>query len=291
MFLIILLILVTVAISGTAAFFSVYGLAHIFTSAFIPSLIMGASLEAGKLVITSFLYRFWKNIGIGFKSTIILLVAGLMLFTSIGIFGYLTASYQSGSINLNDNKQRIEFLSQEKESYENRLLDINSQIQNVPPEYVSKRIELIKTLNVEKDDILTKLQAISDERSKLLSEKIQSEAKVGPIIYIAEAIGKPVDNSVVYLVLFIMLIFDPLAITMTVATNVAIVSRKNEKEKLEPPVELVTPDSMDDGVEEPVQQVDHTETLSQILSRLDNLSGSMDKSAKRAELAKASREI
>lgn len=283
MLLIILLILVTIAISGTAAFFSVYGLAHIFTTAFIPSIIMGASLEAGKLVIASFLYQFWNKIGVWFKGAIFSLIAGLMLFTSIGIFGYLTAAYQSGSIELNDNKQRVEFLTQEKTNYENRLVDINLQIQNVPAQYVSKKIELIKTLNAEKKDILDKLNTVSEERSKLMTTQLQSEAKVGPIIFVANALNKPVENSITYLVIFIMLIFDPLAMVMTIATNTAIANRKKVNTKTE---DTVTPPSIEKNVD-----VSNTEVLTTILNKLNIMSDAVDKTNKRQQLNASTREI
>src|SRR6185312_2313297 len=144
MFLIILLVLITAAISGSAAFFSVFGLAQLFSGAAIPAIIMAASLEAGKLITASFLYQYWKKIKWMLKTYLIFAVLGLMAITSIGIFGYLSSAYQRDTITLKDDQQKIDYLAHEKNEYTTRLHDIDEQIKDVPSNQVSKKIRLIK---------------------------------------------------------------------------------------------------------------------------------------------------
>lgn len=284
MFLIILLIIVTAAISGSAAYFSVFGLAHIFTAAFIPSIVMGASLEAGKLVGASFLYQYWHKIGIIFKSTLLVLIAGLMLFTSMGIFGFLSSAYQTGTIDMKDTEQRIEYLSQQKTDYENRLLNIDEQIKNVPSNYVSKKIELLKALDVEKKDVLTKLESVTDQRNELLSKKITTEAKVGPIIYVAKALDKPVDNAIVYMIVMIMVIFDPLAVTLTIATNVAIKTRQEEKNIIVEPQTVSEP-------QQPVSAAIDAATFNSIMEKMNEMSDTLKRNEKRKDIMNSVRDI
>jgi hypothetical protein len=260
--LIILLIFVTVGISGCAAFFSVYGLAHIFSSAFISTIFMGGFLEAGKLVAASFLYRYWVKLGLFLKTYLVFAVIGLMIITSIGIFGYLSAAYQTDTIELKENNQRIELLTQEKTSYESRLSNIDVQIKNVPDAYVSKKIQLIKQLNEEKKDILGKLNGVTEERTQLMSKKLTTEAKVGPIIFIANAMGRSADDATVYLIVIIMSVFDPLAVALTIAINVAIKDRQSTKIEKPKEIEKSEPD---------------TNPLDDISSRLDQLSNSNNK--------------
>jgi len=86
MLFIIVLILTTFAIAACAAFFSIYGLAAIFSGIFWPVVIMGSTLEVGKLVAVSYLYRFKHHISFIMKSYLMSAVIVLMLITSAGIF-------------------------------------------------------------------------------------------------------------------------------------------------------------------------------------------------------------
>jgi len=90
-------------IASCAAFFSIIGIGMLFSGSAIASMIMASSLEIGKLVATTFLYRYWKKSQLLLKTYLILAVVSLMFITSLGIFGYLTSAYQQSSI---ENKLR-----------------------------------------------------------------------------------------------------------------------------------------------------------------------------------------
>ena len=95
---IIILIFATTAIATAAAFFSVYGLAFTFSGTFWSVVVMGASLELGKLVAASYLYRYWEKTNKILKWYLISGIAALMVLTSTGIFGYLSAGYQTDAL-------------------------------------------------------------------------------------------------------------------------------------------------------------------------------------------------
>ena len=88
-----LTLLIALALSGVAAYYSVIGLAAIFPGSFLPIVIMGSTLEAAKLVTVSWLYRNWKVAHFGMKSYLTVATVILMLITSMGIFGYLSKAH------------------------------------------------------------------------------------------------------------------------------------------------------------------------------------------------------
>ena len=85
-------------IAGSAAAFSVYGLAKLFSGAFISVVIMASALELGKLVTASFLYRYWNMINWFQKVYMTIATIVLIFITSAGIFGYLSNAYQGATL-------------------------------------------------------------------------------------------------------------------------------------------------------------------------------------------------
>ena len=288
MLLIWILGLVTIALSGSAEFFSVYGLAQVFSAAFSATIIMGAALGAAKLIIASFLYTHWKRVNILFKSALIFIILGLMGLTSLGIFGFLSAAYQTDSVDFKVVDQQVTQLNEEKSSYEHRLSDIDTQIQNVPSTKVRQKIQLINSLNKEKQDILDKLDTTTKTRDSLTSQKLKTEVKTGPIAFVAKAINKPIDVAVTYLIFIIMILLDPSAVALTVATNMAIRFKREDKQSvLKPEVQstiapTIAPIILDVPLNEPVQDsIPLSESKDSdtkvILQRLDDIQDNMNK--------------
>lgn len=240
---ILILMLTTLSMAGSAAFFSVYGLAQIFTGAFIPVVIMASSLEVGKLVTASYLYRFWDNISFLMKSYLILAVLVLMVITSAGIFGYLSAAYQQDIIGTKINEQQVELLTQEniqvselKEERSARKKQIDADIAALPNNFVTGRQRLMDTFKEELDILTTDIKEYTDtirsnttKIAELKAMSLKNEVHVGPIIFIAKVFENDVDDTTKWLILIIIFAFDPLAVALTVATNAAIMERKKEK--------------------------------------------------------------
>lgn len=231
MLFIILLALTTISIAGIAAFFSVYGLAQIFQGTFVAVLIMGGALEAGKLVATSFLYRYWDQVGWFMKTYLISAVLLLMVITSMGIFGMLSTGYQSDTISLKDTEVVINLLEQEQQQLITRKREIDAQIASLPSNSITGRQRLMKSFDPEVKIINKRLPEISTEIKTLNTKLIQVEAHVGPIVYIAKAMGESVDDATKYMILLIIAVFDPLAVVLTVGVNIALRQWNEDKEK------------------------------------------------------------
>lgn len=131
------LMFIAISIAGVAAYFSVYGLAHIFAGAFWSVVIMGGVLEIGKLVATSFVYRYWDVLKWTLRTYLLAAIAGLMILTSAGIFGYLSNSYQQDIVGVKDVGSRIELLDTELASLSDREKQINDDIGRIGSNFVT----------------------------------------------------------------------------------------------------------------------------------------------------------
>jgi len=224
-------------VAGNAAFFSVTGISHLFSGAFWSVVCMAGSLEIGKLVTASFLYRYWDIVN---KSLKIYLVIGSIILvgiTSIGIFGYLSKAYQQSSselmqltLKLDQYETELEFITSDKKAAENYL---NEQINSLPDNYVTAkrtlRNEYIPIIRAYSDSTM----AISRQIAALKGNLVDTGIDVGPALYVAKAFGTDVDTVVKWLILIFILVFDPLAVALVIATNVAIGEReKSNREKV-----------------------------------------------------------
>lgn len=233
-----LLMLTALVIAGVAGYFSVYGLAYIYPGAFVSVILMGGALEVGKLIATSYLYRYWTTTGFLLKTYLIVAVFGLMLITSSGIFGYLSSAYQKDTVGIKDVAARIELLDKEYAELTVREQEIDADINRVGSNYVTARLNLMKQYAGEKTALTERRNAIRTEKLELSTHQLEVEAHTGPIIYIAKAMNKTIDDAVLWMSLLIIAVFDPLAIALTIAANSVFLQNKKLKEATKPPVEV-----------------------------------------------------
>ena len=246
---IVILVLSALLIAGAAAFFSVYGLAQVFAGAFISVVVMGVALEVGKLVAASFLYRFWDKISLGLKTYLMVAVLALMGITSMGISGYLTAAYQTDTVGLRDASDKLASHTAELDRLIARKADMDRQISQLPPDYVAARQKLMQSFKSEYATMNPRIELLQAEKSKLQEQKITTEAKVGPIVFISRVLGSETDDAIFWLVVLIVCVFDPLAVALTIAANIAIADRKSQK------AQLITPETMAAAPPEPTATV------------------------------------
>ena len=223
---IILLVLSALTISATAGYFSIYGLASIFTSSFWSIVIMGSSLEVGKLIAASYVYRFWYKINFLMKSYLISAILVLMFITSIGIFGFLSASYQQDSIPLKEMTGLVEEYKADRVILLARKKQIADDIASLPNNFIRGRKTLIAEYKPESDKIESRLDQLRLDLTDIQKKKVSQESHTGPIIYIAKVMGREVDDAILYMILMIIFAFDPLAIVLVLATNSAITDRR-----------------------------------------------------------------
>lgn len=249
MFFIALLVAATTAIAFAAAYFSVYGLAYTFSGVFWSVVAMGASLEAGKLIAASYLYRYWHKTNVLLKSYLMLGVAALMLMTSVGIFGYLSSGYQQDVLPLKMKTEQVQLLEDEKA----RIMERKRQIDGIMAGSVSvstvegakgidrnavralrettrARESLVRQYKAEQKDVTQRLKELDAELLVLKQDLIKVEAHIGPITYIAKAFDQPTDDATKWLIFLIIFAFDPMAVALTLAVNTALRVRQEEKE-------------------------------------------------------------
>ena len=124
----ILTLITALAIAGVAAWFSIVGLMLLFSGMPMSIAVMAGTLEVGKLLTASWLYRYWNETSIMLRTYLTTAVAVLMVVTSIGIFGYLSkaASDQAGDVG--DAVAVVERIDAQIEREENKIALIEDRI-------------------------------------------------------------------------------------------------------------------------------------------------------------------
>ena len=232
------------ALSASAAWYSIIGLTAIFAAAKIPIVIMGATLEVSKLVVASWLYRNWKEIPFLMKTYLTGALLVLMFLTSMGIFGFLSKSHADQSMNSGDVLAKIEMLEQKIQieqskidSAKTTLAQLDAQVnemigRSTSTSAINRSITIRKQQDKERITLTQSIQEsqakIDELREQLIPHKMQNrqlEAEVGPIKYIAALIyGENPDENLLekairWVILLIVGVFDPLAVVMLIAAN------------------------------------------------------------------------
>ena len=255
MFMAILTLLVALAISGVAAWYSIVGLMAIFAAAAIPIAIMGGVLEVGKLLTASWLYQNWKRAPVLLKSYLSIAVVVLMFITSMGIFGFLSKAHIDQTISTGDNSLLIAQIDKKIERENKRVVDAEKVIAQLDEAVQTlmdyDRIrgndgaiavrESQKDERRELNDIIdsasSTIATLQSEKLTLDSEQLKLEAEVGPIKYIAELFYSETDKSILeeavrWVILTIIFVFDPLAVLLVIAANMSIRDLTNKPKKL-----------------------------------------------------------
>ena len=244
------------SVSISAAFYSVSGLSKLFAGAAFAVIVMAASLEIAKLVIASLLYQYRKNLPKLLKWYLSLACVVLILITSMGIYGFLSAAYQetaakAGSIDSKitlievkrDNiKEQLAVYNEEKSSINSAVADLRTGLSNNKIQYTDTLGNVITTTSRATRNALTKQLDQAIERQTVINEKIDGlnlklfeyeeeivevklsdavSSELGPLKYLSGLTGLPMDRIINYLLLTIIFVFDPLAIALVVAANFA----------------------------------------------------------------------
>ena len=237
-------------VSGVSAYYSIVGLTAIFSSQFWPIVIMGSVLEIGKLVTASWLYRNWNNSPILIRSYLTGAVIILMFITSMGIFGFLSKAHIEQTLIINGSgKDQIIIIQNKIDTEKQYLEDIEKQIQQIDAainkltdrgqansslkaadQQRKTRDSLVKRKEIHVQNISTYTQ----QRIKYESENKKLEAEVGPIKYIAELIYENsetanLERAVRYIIILLVLVFDPLAVVLLIAANQGLTNNLPEK--------------------------------------------------------------
>ena len=243
-----------ILLSAVAAYYSVIGLAAIFPGAFWPVVFMGSVLESAKLVTASWLYRNWKTSPGILKYYLTSAVAILMLITSMGIFGYLSKAHLEHASDISPISDKVAIIDEKiktlKENIDaNRktLKQLDEAVDQVMVRSDSERsaersIQIRKSQQKERtqlSDEITKTQKeiskLTDEKAPLANELRKAESDFGPIKYVAELVygsgdADIIDKAVRLVIILIMIVFDPLAVLLLIASNISM-EKNDEKPK------------------------------------------------------------
>ncbi|MEK7262462.1 MAG: hypothetical protein AAB194_04035 [Pseudomonadota bacterium] len=220
---IIFMILVTAGLVAVAAYFSVVGIASIFAYNYVPALIMGIALEAGKISVAIYLYRYWRLVSQEFKGILIMFLAVLMFITSVGIFGYLSQGYQKTSEEFRILNLELDSLEKEYAKKKEREQEINRQIQQLPADAITGRIRLAREFGDELAELRDRVGVVEPRIQALRVKRLGYESHIGPISYVAKMLDMEQDRVVFIAILLLVFVIDPLAITLTLACNMALI--------------------------------------------------------------------
>lgn len=268
----ILLLLTGLTISSVAIYYSVMGLTAIFAAAFYPIIVMGVSLELAKLVAATWLKAYWSRIPILLKSYMLSAVIVLMMITSMGIFGFLSKAHSDQSLVSGDVLSRLAvFDEQIKTSKENieanrkALQQMDAQVDQMLGRTDTERgaeraVQIRRNQAKERARLQSEIAAeqkritkLNEERAPIAAENRKIEAEVGPIKYIAKFIygdnpdANLLEKAVTWVIIMIVIVFDPLAVLLLIAAQMSYFwwkdDRKKQKEQQDVS-DIATPDSV-----------------------------------------------
>jgi hypothetical protein len=237
-------------ISVVAIWYSVAGLAAIFSAAAIPIIVMGVVLEVSKLVATVWLKWNWRRAPWHIKSYLIIAITVLMLITSMGIFGFLSKAHLDQEVPTGEVSAQValidEKINNERETIANartllgQLDKAVSDISSAPDREVNGRIisSAERALQVRRsqsrdranltqtiEQAQARIVKLQEEKAPIANQLRAVEAEVGPIKYVAALIygDNPdvnlLERAVRWVIIIIVLVFDPLAVALLLASQ------------------------------------------------------------------------
>lgn len=264
-----LIALSALSVSASAAFYSISGLSKLFAGASFEVIIMATSLEVAKLVIASLLYQYWGRLNKLLRTYLSLAAIVLVLITSAGIYGFLSAAYQETATKseivdsevqvLEMRKTRFEenrtFYVTEKEQLDEGISELRKGLSNNVIQYRDQQTgEIITTTSsstrralqsqldeaiVRRDRLSEKLESVTDSISSLdikildVNSNAEIASELGPLKYLSNLTNTPMNKIINVLLLVIIFVFDPLAISLVIAANFAFdqLRKKNKVEE------------------------------------------------------------
>ncbi len=295
------------SVSASAAFYSVSGLSKLFAGASFEVIVMAGSLEISKLVIASLLYQYWDTLNKLLRTYLSIATVILVLITSMGIYGFLSAAYQETYRELTIKNNKVEFLENKANFYKDdvdrydeelkRIASNISILSNAKSQSIQVRDTTVsggirttistselrlaqRRIEVEEQnrkDIQAKRQVAADSLQTFKLEVLDLEndtdvaGELGPLEYLSGLTGTPMDKIINILLLVIIFVFDPLAISLVIAANFAFAQafpkkkyRKNlygeEVEIKEEPIEEIE-----------VKDAEELKTSKEFLDQLDKI--------------------
>jgi hypothetical protein len=253
-----LTLLVALSLSSVAAWYSIIGLTAIFAGAVIPVIIMGGILEVGKITTTVWLRKYWHRASWVLKLYLVPAVIALALLTSMGIFGFLSKAHMDQGITSGDSQAKLSLYDEKIKTQRDNIelarkaltqMDnqVDQRLSRGDSENSAERAVQIRRqqagerskLQKEIGDAQKEIAKLNEDRAPIAAENRKIEAEVGPIKYIAALIyGDTSDNNTLesavrWVIILLVVVFDPLAIALVLAANA---SKEWDKEEGDSPL-------------------------------------------------------
>jgi len=252
------LLFCAIGLSATAAYYSVIGLSIVFAGVAIPVIVMGSFLEISKIAIATYLHNAWKNTYTLLKIYLTIALVILSIITSIGIYGLLSTGFQENIAKLEIGGKQIQNIEVKKQRFKEIKTDLekektildkdisqlrNALSTNTTTQSVDRKTGQVitkannanrksfetqlSTAQASKDKLSSKIDALNDSITALDIKILDMEAKssegneLGAVQYVSEITGADVKTVANWFIFMLIFVFDPLAITLVIATNQA----------------------------------------------------------------------
>jgi len=291
-----LILFCALGLASVAGYYSIIGLSLLFAGVAIPVIIMGIFLEISKLTIATLLHSYWKKLGFLMKTYLTIAVIVLSFITSIGIYGLLSSGYQSTERKDSALQSEIKLIETNIDSYKQNKIDLKEELkQNIKDatqlrtalgnnnqSKVDRKGNLVVTssqgnrkafqeqlniINKTGDELTYKLQNLDSLILKETKHKLNIEsssetaAELGPLTFISKLVMRDRGTVINWLILCIIFVFDPLAISLVVAANFAFeIAKKKPEYNIYTP-QTKTKDEIEDEVIENLKEEEIEELL------------------------------
>jgi len=260
------LLFCAIGLSTTAAYYSVIGLSVVFVGVAIPVIIMGSFLEISKIAIATYLHDKWKETYTALKIYLTIALVTLSIITSIGIYGLLSTGFQENIAKLEIGNKQVANIEVKKKRFEDIKAELTKEKTTLDTDITKLRDGLstntttqsvdkktgqlitrensgnrksfesqIKLAQSSRDTLSKRIDALNDSITKLDVQILDMESKetasneLGAIKYVSELTGFDVKTVANWFIFILIFVFDPLAITLVIATNQAFAGLKPKK--------------------------------------------------------------
>jgi hypothetical protein len=304
------------SLAASAAYYSVFGLSKLFSSQATAVIILASSLEISKLITASYLHQYWQQISKLMRIYLSTAVIVLMLITSMGIYGFLASSYQDTSnrlqnletvvANLKSKQTRfqtqLDAVSNEKQSVDENVIKLTTALSTNQIRYRDRNgNEIVKTdasnrkayekqldISVERLNNLSNRETILLDSITAIDLKITDlqttsdvAAEIGPLKYVSKITGKSMDTVVNWLIILLIIVFDPLAVILLISANKILYTKQ-------PNVVINDQPLVENKIKEEIQKTDvavkpaeTNSNTSQILSYWNKIRSDREKNRKK----------
>jgi hypothetical protein len=260
------LLFCALGLSGTAAYYSVVGLSVVFVGVALPVIIMGSFLEVSKIAIATYLHDKWKETYGVLKIYLTIALITLSLITSLGIYGLLSTGFQGNISKLEIGEKQVKNVEVKKKRFEEIKVELTKEKTTLDGDITKLRDGLsnntttqsvdrktgqlitkennnnrksfegqLKEAQTRRDTISKKIDSFNDSITKLDVDILNMESKeigageLGAIKYLSEVLGWDVKRTANLFILILIFVFDPLAITLVIATNQAFKGKRKDE--------------------------------------------------------------